>query len=156
MLQTGAKAPNFSLPNTKKETISLESQKGKKVVLAFFPAAFTGVCTKEMCTFRDSLSALNNLDAQVFGISVDAPFSNGAFAEKNNLNFAILSDYNRDTVNAYGVALNDFAGMKGYVAAQRSVFVVDREGMVKYAWIAPNPGVEPNYDEVKQAVEGIR
>jgi peroxiredoxin len=156
MLQTGTKAPNFSLPNTKKETVSLESHQGKKVVVAFFPAAFTGVCTKEMCTFRDSLSALNNLDAQVLGISVDAPFSNGAFAEKNSLTFPLLSDYNRETVNAYGVALHDFAGMKGYTAAQRSVFVIDREGMVKYAWIAPNPGVEPNYDEVKKAVEGIR
>jgi peroxiredoxin len=156
MLATGTKAPGFSLPNTKKEQVSLDSCKGKKVVLAFFPAAFTGVCTKEMCTFRDSLAALNSVDATVLGISVDAPFSNGAFAEKNNLNFPLLSDYKREVVRAYGVALDDFAGLTGYTAAKRSVFVLDKEGVVRYAWVGPNPGVEPNYDEVKQAVESLK
>ena len=152
MLQTGDKAPDFTLPNTKRERVSLAGLQGKTVVLAFFPAAFTGVCEKEMCSFRDSLTALNDLNATVLGVSVDAPFSNGAFAEKNQLNFPLLSDYNREATRAYDVAHDDFAGMTGYTAAKRSVFVIDPSGIITYAWIAPNPGVEPNYDEVQKAV----
>ena len=152
MLSVGSKAPNFTLLNTKREKVSLSDLKGKKVVLAFFPAAFTGVCEKEMCTFRDSLAALNGLNAEVLGVSVDAPFSNAAFAEKNKLNFPLLSDYAREAVRAYGVELNDFANMPGYTAAKRSVFVIDGDGTVRYAWAGPNPGVEPSYDEVKKAV----
>jgi peroxiredoxin len=156
MLNTGSKAPSFTLPNTKKEPVSLDSMKGKKVVLAFFPGAFTGVCTKEMCAFRDSLAAFNGMDAQVVGISVDAPFSNGGFAEKNGLTFPLLSDYTRSTIKAYDLVHEDFAGLTGYTASKRAVFVLDKEGMVRYAWVAPNPGTEPNYDEVKKAVEAIR
>ena len=152
MLQTGDQAPDFTLPNHKREKVSLADLRGKTVVLAFFPAAFTGVCEKEMCSFRDSLAALNDLNAEVLGVSVDAPFSNAAFAERNSLNFSLLSDYNREAVRAYGIAHDDFAGMTGYTAAKRSVFVIDAAGKVQYAWVGPNPGVEPNYDEVKQAV----
>lgn len=152
MLQPGDQAPDFTLPNTKRERVSLASLRGKTVVLAFFPAAFTSVCEKELCSFRDSLSALNDLNAAVLGLSVDAPFSNGAFAERNQLNFPLLSDYNREAVRAYGVALDDFAGMPGYTAAKRAVFVVDPTGKITYAWVGPNPGVEPNYDEVQRAV----
>jgi peroxiredoxin len=99
------------------------------------------------------LADLNNANATVLGISVDAPFANAAFAEKNALNFALLSDYSRAAVNAYGVAHNDFAGMPGYTAAKRSVFVVNEEGTVTYEWIAPNPGVEPDYEAVAAAVK---
>ncbi len=150
----GKKAPAFTLLNTKKEPVSLESYRGKKVVLAFFPAAFTGVCEKELCTFRDSLADLGNLNANVLAVSVDAPFSNGAFAQRNNLNFPVLSDYARTTVRDYGVTLDDFAGMKGYTAAQRAVFVINGEGQVTWQWIAANPGQEPNYDDVKKALKG--
>lgn len=152
MLQTGDKAPDFTLFNSKRERVSLADLRGKTVVVAFFPAAFTGVCEKELCSFRDSLAALNDLNATVLGVSVDAPFSNGAFADRNQLNFPLLSDYNREAVRAYGVALDDFAGMPGYTAAKRSVFVVDGEGKVTYAWVGPNPGVEPDYAEVQKAV----
>jgi peroxiredoxin len=151
----GSTAPDFSLLNTKREKVELSAQRGKNVVLAFFPAAFTGVCEKELCTFRDSIAAFNDLDAAVFGICVDAPFSNAAFADKNGLNFPILSDYTRAAVRAYDVAHDDFANMPGYTAAKRSVFVVDKEGTLRYAWVAPNPGVEPNYDEVKAAVAAL-
>lgn len=155
MLQTGDQAPDFTLPNHKREQVSLASLRGKTVVLAFFPAAFTGVCEKEMCSFRDSLAALNDLNATVLGVSVDAPFSNAAFAEKNQLNFPLLSDYNREAVKAFGITHDDFAGMPGYTAAKRSVFVIDPAGKITYAWVGPNPGVEPNYEEVKQAVTEI-
>ena len=110
------------------------------------------VCQKELCSFRDSLAALNGLNAAVVGVSVDAPFANAAFAEKNSLNFALLSDYDRAAVNAFGVAHHDFAGMTGYTAAKRSVFVVDTEGVIRYEWVAPNPGVEPDYDAVRAAL----
>lgn len=152
MSLVGAPAPSFSLLDNARQSVTLESLRGSKVVLAFFPAAFTGVCEKELCTFRDSLAAFNGLNAKVLGISVDAPFSNAAFATKNALTFPILSDYTRATVNAYGVAHADFAGMPGYVAAKRSVFVVDEKGTVIYEWVAPNPGVEPDYAAVQASL----
>lgn len=156
MISVGTKAPAFSLLNHKREQVTLDSLHGKTVVLAFFPAAFSGVCEKELCSFRDSLAGLNTLNATVVGISVDSPFSNNAFAEKNQINFPLLSDYTRKTVRDYGVALDDFAKMPGFTVAQRSVFVVDKAGVVRWSWIAPNPGVEPNYDDVKKAVEAAR
>jgi peroxiredoxin len=151
----GSDAPDFTLPNNKREAVTLSEQRGKNVVLAFFPAAFTGVCEKELCTFRDSLALLNELDATVFGISVDAPFANNAFAEKNSLNFPILSDYARNAVTAFDVVHENFAGMTGYTAAKRSVFVVDKQGKIQYAWVADNPGQEPNYEEVQAAVKAL-
>jgi peroxiredoxin len=152
MSLVGTAAPSFTLLDTGRKPVSLDSLRGQKVVLAFFPAAFTGVCEKEMCTFRDSLTRLNGLNATVLAISVDAPFSNGAFAAKNGLNFPVLSDYTRGTVNAYGIALNDFAGMPGYTASKRAVFVVDENGKVTYEWVGPNPGVEPDYAAVEKAL----
>ncbi|MEE2751157.1 MAG: peroxiredoxin [Myxococcota bacterium] len=147
----GSQAPDFTLINNEKNHVTLSGLRGQKVVLAFFPAAFTGVCSKEMCTFRDSMASFNDVGATVFGISVDAPFSTDAFAKANDLNFHLLSDHDRSTVKAYGVALNNFGGMNGYIAAQRAVFVVDESGSVAYEWVAPNPGVEPDYEAVKAA-----
>ena len=152
MLEVQSKAPGFSLPNEKREQISLESFRGQHVILAFFPAAFTGVCTTEMCTFRDSFARLSDANAAILGVCVDAPFTNAAFAEKNELPFPILSDYRREVVRAYGVDHDDFAGLEGYTAAKRSIFVVDAEGTIVYTWCAPNPGVEPDYDAVIRAV----
>ncbi len=152
MSLVGQTAPDFNLLDTGREAVSLSGLRGGKVVLAFFPGAFTGVCTKEMCTFRDALSNFNDLGATVLGICVDSPFANGEFASKNDLNFKILSDYSRATVNAYGIAFDNFAGMEGYVAADRAVFVVDESGTITYDWRAPNLGTEPNYDEIKAAV----
>jgi peroxiredoxin len=151
----GSDAPDFTLLNNKREKVTLSEQRGKNVVLAFFPASFTGVCEKELCTFRDSLALFNDLDATVYGIAVDAPFSNNAFAEKNQLNFPILSDYARQAVKAYGIAHDDFAGMPGYTAAKRSVFVVDKQGKIAYAWVADVPSQEPNYDDVQAAVRKL-
>ena len=155
MPDIGSDAPDFTLFDQKRETVTLSELRGKNVVLAFFPAAFTGVCEKELCTFRDSLAAFNDLEASVFGISVDAPFANAAFADKNSINFQVLSDYSRAAVNAYEVAHDDFAGMTGYTAAKRSVFVVDKEGKLRFSWVADNPGQEPDYDAVQAAVKAL-
>ena len=148
MAQVGNSAPQFTLKNANREDVSLSQLQGKHVVLAFFPAAFTGICEKELCTFRDALSAFNEMNATVLAISVDSPFANGGFKEKNELNFDLLSDYTRSTVTAYGIALPDFAGMSGYTASERAVFIVDATGKIAYRWVGANPGVEPNYDEV--------
>jgi peroxiredoxin len=155
-IKTGERAPDFTLIDTERKPTALKEFRGKKTVLAFFPGAFTGVCTKEMCTFRDSMTRLNELNAQVVGVSVDSPFSNKAFASQNNLQFPVLSDYDRAVVKAYGIVLEDFAGLKGYEAAKRSVFVLDKEGIVRYAWVSDNPGVEPNYDEVTKALAATK
>jgi len=128
---------------------SLSEFVGGNVVLAFYPGAFTSMCKKEMCTFRDALSSLEALDAQVVGVSVNDPFSNKAFHEMNMLNFPLLCDYNREVVKMYGVFHEDFAGLKGYTAAKRAVFILDREGVIRYRWISENPGVEPDYAEVE-------
>ena len=151
--EVNSKAPEFNLLNTKRESVTLDSLKGKKAVLAFFPAAFTGVCEKELCTFRDSMAELNDLNATVVGISVDSPFSNGAFAEKNKLEYPILSDFNRAAVKAYGVGHDDFVGMTGYTAAKRSIFVLDAAGTITYRWVSDDPGKEPLYDEIKTALK---
>ena len=154
-VDVGSSAPEFSLTDHEKKPRSLSDFRGKKLILAFFPGAFTGVCTREACTFRDELSNLNALNAQVVGISVDSPFAQKAFATVNNLPFPFLSDYNREVVTRYGVALNDFAGLQGYVAAKRSIFVLDPQGTVRYRWVTDDPGVEPNYAEVKEELAKI-
>ncbi len=154
-LKVGDKAPEFSLIDTGKKTRTLSEFLGKKTVVAFYPAAFTGVCAKEMCTFRDSLASLNNMNANVVGISVDPPFSNRAFAEQNKLNFPVLSDFTRHVSSQYAGLYMDLGGVAGYTAAKRSVFVLDKSGVVKYAWISDNPSAEPNYDEVKSALAAM-
>ncbi|MEK6650487.1 MAG: peroxiredoxin [Bacteroidota bacterium] len=147
-VQVGQKAPSFSLVDTYRKERSLDEFKGKNTVLAFFPGAFTGVCTKEMCTFRDSMTNLNELNAQVVGVSVDAPFANKAFATQNNLQFPLLSDYSRKAITTYGLAHENSFGLEGYTASKRAVFVLDKDGIVQYSWVSDNPGVEPNYDEI--------
>tara|TARA_B100000902_G_scaffold102426_1_gene104867 strand:- start:5723 stop:6193 length:471 start_codon:yes stop_codon:yes gene_type:complete len=148
-------APSFELKNTNKESVSLDSFKGKTVVLAFYPGAFTGVCDTEMCTFNDNLSKLNDSNAVVLGISVDSPWSNGAFKEKYGIEFELLSDYERSVVSDYDVTFTGLGGLDGYVSANRAVFVLNSEGIVKYKWVAENPGVEPNYDEVLAEVDEL-
>lgn len=149
----GQKAPDFTLADTSKNRVTLSSLHGKKVVLLFYPGAFTGVCDKEMCNFRDNLAHYNNLNAQVFGISVDSPFANKAFAEKYNIQFPLLSDYTRKVSSEYCGLFLGLGGLEGYDVANRAVYVIDGSGVVTYAWVAEKPGIEPNYDEVKKAVE---
>ena len=148
----GKSAPDFKTKNHLMEDVTLSQFKGKKVLIAFYPAAFTGVCQKEMCTFQDGLEAMNGLGAEVLGVSTDMPFSNKVFAEQNGIQFSLLSDPSRSIVKAYGTTFENFAGMDGCTVAQRSVFIVDEHGVVSFEWIAENPGVEPDYDAVKAAL----
>lgn len=154
-VEIGAKAPDFTLHDGDKKHRSLNEFLGKKTVLAFFPGAFTGVCTKEMCTFRDSIARFNDLSANVIGICVDAPATVKAFANANNLQFPILSDYSRSVIKQYDVVHDGFAGLPGYQAAYRSVFVLDKDGTVRYTWITKDPGVEPDYEEMAKAIASI-
>jgi peroxiredoxin len=154
-VEIGQKPPDFQLPDQDRKQRALKDFLGKKTVLAFFPGAFTSVCTQEMCTLRDSMQALNSLNAQVVAISVNDPWTNKAFAETNMLQFPILCDYNRETVRKLNVFHEDFGGLKEYTAAKRSVFVLDGKGVVRYRWITEDPGKQPNYDEVKNALAKI-
>lgn len=153
--QVGAPAPGFVLLDSERQPVSLAELRGQRVVLAFFPAAFTGVCTAEVCALQDRMARLSELDARVLGISVDAPFALAAFARQHGLGFPLLSDYGRRVTRAYDVALNDFAGMQGYTAAQRAVFIVDRRGRVAWRWVADSPGTEPDYDAVEAALAEV-
>lgn len=154
-VKTGEKAPDFSLYDTDKKLRSLSEFAGKNLVLIFYPGAFTGVCTKEMCTLRDSLASFNNLNAQVVGISVDSPFANKGFATQNQLAYPLLSDFTKEVSQKYCGLYDSFAGLPGYTAAKRSAFVLDAKGVVRYSWISENPGVEPNYDEIKNALSSL-
>ena len=155
-IKVGDKAPDFTLPDVDLKPRSLKEFMGQKIVLAFFVGAFTLTCTKEMCAFRDSMARLIDLKAQVVGVSVNDPFSNKGFAEKNRLPFPILSDYKREVIKTYGLELPDFAGLKGYTVAKRSIFILDENGIVRYVWVSDNPAVEPNYEEIQKALEQIK
>ena len=154
-VKVGDKAPIFTLVDTELKLRNLGEFLGKKVVLAFFVGAFTSVCTKEMCAFRDSMARLIDLKAQVIGISVSDPFSNKAFAEKNRLTFPVLSDYNREVIKTYGIELADFSGLRGYTTAKRAIFILDKTGIVRYVWITEDPAVEPKYSEIESFLETI-
>src|ERR1035438_9221474 len=154
-ITVGQKAPNFNLPDQDKNMVSLEGLKGKNVVLLFFPAAFTGVCTKELCQTRDELAFYNGFNASVYGISVDMPFSLGKFKELNAITFSLLSDFNKEAITAYDVRNENFAvGLKG--VAKRASFVIDKEGVVRFAEVLPNPGDYPNFDGIKKALESLK
>lgn len=150
MVEIGDKAPDFELLDTERNKRNLGEFTGKALVIAFYPGAFTSVCTQEMCALRDSLAKFNELKADIVGISVNDPFSNKAFSDQNQLNFPLLSDYTRKTVCDYDVAVEDFAGMHGYTAAKRSAFIIDGKGVVRYRWVSEDPGVEPDYGEIEE------
>jgi glutaredoxin-dependent peroxiredoxin len=152
----GDSAPEFELPDADLKMQKLSNYKGKPIVLAFFPAAESPVCTKEMCTFRDSLEELKGYDAQILGISVDGPFANKIFIENRHLNFPVLSDYKRDTIKKYGIVMANLGPLQDYNAAKRSVFVVDSTGKIQYKWISDNPLIEPNYQEIRGALAKLK
>jgi peroxiredoxin len=145
-VDVGSKAPDFTLTNQERRPVKLSEQRGKPVVLAFFPAAFSSVCTKELCMFRDSLARLNQAHAQVFGISVDTFFTLKAFHDQQGYNFPLLSDFNKQTIRDYGVLNEDMIGLKGI--AKRAVFVVDKDGIVRHREVLDDARNEPNYEAV--------
>ena len=149
----GDKAPEFELPDPDMKIHKLSEYRGKKTILAFFPAAESPVCTAEMCAFRDSIDQLRDLDANVVGISVDGPFANKFFVQNRHLNFPVLSDYKRDVIKKYGIVMKNLGSLKDYDAAKRSIFILDGNGNVIYRWISENPLVEPNYNEIKDALK---
>ena len=151
----GESAPNFTLKNTEKSDVSLSDYKGKTVILAFYPGAFTGVCDNEMCAFQDNFGKLSNSNAAVIGISVDSPWANAEFASKYNLEFELLSDIDREVVEAYDAKFVGLGGIEGYVSANRVIIIIDGEGIIKHRWVAENPGVEPDYDAIIKLAESI-
>ena len=153
-VDVGAKAPEFTLPNQDREPVSLSEQlKSGPVVLAFFPAAFSSVCTTEMCTFRDSASELNKVNAKVLGVSVDTFFALKAWADAQKLDFPLLSDFNKTVIRQYDVVNPDMIGLKDI--AKRAVFVIDRTGVVRHREVLDDARNEPDYGKVKQALASL-
>lgn len=157
-LQAGAKAPDFSLksftPSDDAVDISLSSYRGKNVVLLFFPMAFTGVCTTEMCTMSENFNQYKGMNAEILGISTDGTFVQKAFAKQNNISIPLLSDYNKEAIKLYDVTLPEFAhGLKQ--TSQRAVFVIDKDGVIKYVEVTKSPGDQVNFDGIRNAVSSL-
>ena len=151
-ITVGQPAPDFTLHETPERQHRLSDYRGSHVVLVFFPGAFTSVCTTEMCALRDRLDQFSALEAQVIGITVDPPFVLDAWKAAHGVDYTFLSDYNREVVRADGVAIPALGGLPGYVAANRAVTIVDKEGVVRYHWVAESLGVEPDYTEIHATV----
>ncbi len=150
-VQVGQKAPDFSLKTNKMKDFKLSDLQGKQnVVLLFVPLAFTGVCTKEFCAVRDSVNTLQNDTTQVVGISVDSPFSLDAWATKEGYNFPLLSDFNKEVSTSYGSIYESLLGFKG--VSKRSAFVVDKKGLVQYAWVSEDAGKMPELDAIRDCL----
>ena len=155
-VNVGDAAPDFTLVSSADMgSVSLSDFSGEPVVLVFFPAAFSGVCKTELCTFRDSLSTFEAVNARVIGISIDPPMSQKEFTDQNNIPFLVLSDLHGKAIHDYGVEFENFAKVEGYTVARRSVFVIGKDGKVTYRWLADAPGNEPPYEEVKSAVAAL-
>lgn len=147
-IQIGQQAPAFTLHNTEKKPVSLADFQGKNVVLLFFPAAFTGVCTAELCAMRDDIATYQGLDAQILAVSVDLPFTLGKFREEQNLNFPLLSDFNKEASTAYGTLYEEWIlGLKG--VAKRSAFVIDKEGVLRHGEVMESAGDLPDFEKVR-------
>ena len=155
MSQINEQAPHFELYNTNKEKVSLSGFSGETAILAFYPGAFTGVCDTEMCTLQENMESFNASGARVIGISVDSPWANAEFAKKYNLDFELLSDLDREVVNMYGLTFQGLGGLEGYVSANRAVVIIDSGGVIQYRWVAENPGVEPNYEEIEETIKNL-
>lgn len=151
----GAKAPAFSLVNTEKQKVSLEDFKGQNLVILFFPMAFTSTCTAELCSIRDNISIYNGLNAAVVGISVDSPFTLNKFKAEQNLNFPLLSDFNKEASPAYGAFYENFVlDLKG--VSKRAAFVVDKDGVIRYAQVLESAGDLPDFEAVKNTLNGLQ
>ncbi len=154
-IQTGQQAPAFSLFDTDKNKVSLADQKGSNVVVLFFPLAFTGVCTAELCNVRDNIAIYNNTNAKVFGISVDSLFTLDKFKTEQNLNFPLLSDFNKEAARAFGVLYETFPVFEMQGVSKRAAYVIDKEGVVRYAEVCPTPGDLPDFAAIRQTLAGL-
>jgi peroxiredoxin len=153
MVSEGDAAPDFTAPMATGEIESFtlsDHLDEAPIVLAFFPAAFTGTCTTEMSTFQEQLADFEAVGASIYGISIDSPFTLNEFREQNGIEFPLISDTNREIIDLYDASM-DFADLGVYNVAKRSVFVVDADGTVTYVWQSDDPGVEPDYDAVEEA-----
>ena len=151
----GSKAPDFTLMNGDREQVKLSDQIGSgNIVLAFFPGAFSGTCTKEMCTLRDSMSQFGGLGAKVFGISTDTFFTLKAWGDQQKLGFPLLSDYNKDVIKAYDVVNPDMIGLKNI--AKRAVIVIDKGGVVRYREVLDDARNEPDYEKLRQSLTQLK
>jgi peroxiredoxin len=151
-IQKGQPAPQFTLFSSELKEVSLADFKGKKVVLHFFPMAFTGVCTTQLCTMRDNFGYYDGLNAQILAISVDSPFTLAKFKEENNYQFPLLSDFNKEVSIAYGAIYHDFVfGMKG--VSKRAAFVIDEEQKVIYAEVLEVATDLPDFNAIAEAVK---
>ncbi len=153
-IQVGQQAPDFALFSDEKKEVKLSDFKGKNVVINFFPMAFTGVCTAQLCDARDNMKKYEKLNAEILGISVDSLFTLGKFKADNEYDFPLLSDFNKKVSEEYGAFYENFVfGMKG--VSKRAVFVVDTEGVVRYAEVLSNAGELPNFAAVRETLEKI-
>lgn len=153
-LEIGQNAPEFILHDTEKKIVTLTEFKGDNVLLLFFPLAFTGVCTKELCSVRDNIAVYDNANAKVFGISVDSPQTLARFKEEQHLNFPLLSDFNKEASASYGCLYDAFIGwMKG--VSKRSAFVVDKEGIIQYAEVLENAGDLPDFEKISKTLNSL-
>jgi peroxiredoxin len=151
-IEIGQQAPDFSLYDSAKNKVVLSDQKGKNVLLLFFPLAFTSICTAELCSIRDNIALYNNSNAVVFGISVDSPYTLGKFKEDQHLNFVLLSDFNKLVSASYGALYETFSmDLKG--VSKRSAFVIDKEGMVKFAQVLENAGDLPDFAAIQSVLK---
>jgi len=153
-LRIGDKAPDFTLRNNDGEEVQLSSLIGDNVLLLFFPFAFTGVCTKELCQVRDNIELYNSVDAKVLGISVDSQFTLAQYSKLNNLNFPLLSDFNKYTSKAYGCLYDDFIGYYEGVS-KRSAFIVDKEGVLRYTEILESAGDLPDFEMIQSTLKDL-
>jgi peroxiredoxin len=150
-IQVGQAAPNFTLYNSDKEQVSLSDFKGKNVLLLFFPQAFTGTCTKELCSTRDTIALYNQANAQVLGISVDSVFTLAKYKEDQHLNFPLLSDFNKATSTSYGALYDNFVfDMHG--VSKRSAFIVDKQGIIRYAEVLEKATDLPNFEAIHKTL----
>jgi len=153
-LQIGQAAPDFNLFDSTKTQVSLAGFKGQPVLILFFPLAFTSVCTAELCAVRDNIAMYNKVNAKVLGISVDSLYTLGKFKEEQQLNFPLLSDFNKEVSKAYGALYEKFGyGMLG--VSKRAAFVVDKEGNIAYAEVLENAGEQPNFDNIHVSLNNL-
>ncbi len=152
-LTIGQKAPLFNLYASMNEQINIQDFEGKKnVLLLFFPQSFTGVCTKELCAVRDDIAKYQNSNTEVLGISVDSVFTLAKFKEEQNLNFTLLSDFNKEASTAYGCIYDSFTGMGMKGVSKRSAFIIDKEGNIQYAEVLDNAGEVPNFEAIQETL----